>query len=135
MRRLDSKNISAEKEQSFKRASIFVQKLDLNVPPPPALNIPSAPNAGPAPTGPTRAAGSVRAGPRASTLLTQIRRGANLNKIDAEQIAKERSNNRNNCRQSMALLSSLKDTLRAALNVRQEDMNLYGDGDDDDWDD
>ena len=134
IRRLDQRSIKSEKQEAFKRASVFVQKIDgnANIPTPPELNIPAAP--APPSLGPTRANQNVRSGPRASTLLTQIRRGHNLNKIDTEAIARERAANRNNCRQSMALLSSLKDTLRTALTIRQEDMNLYGE-DDDDWDD
>jgi len=132
--RMDKKAISMEKDKSFKRASVFVQKLDLSVPPPPAPTM-GPPAIGPPSLGPTRANARVRAGPRESTLLTQIRKGQALNKIDPEALARERAQNRNNSRQSMALLSSLKDTLRMALNVRQEDMNLYGGDDDDGWDD
>merc|ERR1712137_144091 len=131
--RMDTKTISKDKDQAFKRASVFAQKL--STPPPPAPVIGPPKIGPPSPAGPTRAIGGVRnAGPRESTLLTQIRRGQNLKQIDTEAIARERQQNRNNCRQSMALLSSLKDTLRAALTVRQEDMNLYGE-DDDAWDD
>lgn len=130
--RMDRKNISKEKDQSFKRQStVFAQQLSI-----PAAPSIAPPKIGPPSVGPTRANTRARDGARESTLLSQIRRGHNLKQIDAEQLARERAQNRNNCRQSMALLSSLKDTLRAALEVRQDDMNLYGDDDDmDGWDD
>lgn len=132
--RMDKKAISKEKDQSFKRSStIFAKKIDFSVPPAPSI---APPSLAPPSLGPTRANTRVRdAGPRESTLLSQIRRGHNLKQIDAEELARERAQNRNNCRQSMALLTSLKDTLRNALTVRQDDMNLYGEDDDDGWDD
>lgn len=110
--------------------------------PPPAPGPAPAPAPPPPGSGPTRAARPVRsatadgaAGSRASTLLSQIRKGKDLNKIDINAIKQERQLTTSNSRTSMALLSSLQATLRAALNARQDDMNLYGDENDgDDWD-
>jgi hypothetical protein len=70
--------------------------------------------------------------PRASCLLAQIRAGKNLNKIDIEAIKRDRQQNVRSARKSMALLSSLQETLRHALAERQEDMNLYGEDEDED---
>lgn len=111
-------------------------------PPPAPGPAPAPPPPGPSGSGPTRATRPVRsgtaeggAGSRASTLLSQIRKGKDLNKIDINAIKQERQLTTSNSRTSMALLSSLQATLRAALNARQDEMNLYGDENEgDDWD-
>ena len=59
-----------------------------------------------------------------------------MNKIDIEAVKRERQQGLQSNRQSMALLSSLQETLRAALNFRQDNMNLYGgESEEGDWDD
>lgn len=89
-------------------------------------------------SGPTRASRPVRSddGARASTLLSQIRRGKDLNKIDLDAVKRERQQGVQSNRASMALLSSLQETLRQALNFRQDNMNLYAsESEEGDWDD
>lgn len=120
-----------------RRASILCEKIDLQAPPPPPMNIPNAP-APPPGSGPTRASRPVRSddGARASTLLSQIRRGKDLNKIDLDAVKRERQQGVQSNRASMALLSSLQETLRQALNFRQDNMNLYGsESEEGDWED
>mmetsp|Transcript_4011 Transcript_4011/g.6012 ORF Transcript_4011/g.6012 Transcript_4011/m.6012 type:complete len:518 (+) Transcript_4011:12-1565(+) len=78
---------------------------------------------------------SGRANHRASTLLTQIRKGASLKQIDVNAIKKEREEHATSHRKSVMMLNSLQDTLRSALATRHSDMGLDGEGDDDDDDD
>jgi hypothetical protein len=76
-------------------------------------------------------------GARASTLLTQIRRGATLKQIDISAIKKERDDHKREHRKSVSLLNSLQQTLSGALSKRNDSMNPdSSDGeDDDDWGD
>lgn len=87
-------------------------------PPPPGLVLAAAPSA---------------PGPRASTILTQIRKGTTLKQLDAGAIKREREEKAKNHRQSVSILNSLQDTLRSALANRQGAMNPDSAADDDDW--
>jgi len=70
---------------------------------------------------------------RTSTLLDQIRRGKNLKQLDLDLVKKEREERNKTSRQSLNILTSLQETLRAALQARQDDMMLYEDDDDDEY--
>ena len=137
--RLDNGKSSIKDTQKLenisKRASVFVEQLNLAPPPPPlpprniphppnSPNAPPAPNINLAPPPPPKAA-------RTSTLLDQIRKGKNLNKIDMDCVKKDREQQLSSNRKSISLLSSLQETLRAALAMRQDDMNLYDEEDED----
>lgn len=89
-------------------------------PPPPGLVMASAPS-------------SSTANARASTILTQIRKGTTLRTLDSTAIKREREEKAKNHRQSVSILNSLQDTLKAALNTRHGDMNPDSDDDDDTW--
>lgn len=129
---------AAISENISKRASIYTEQVLCIPPPPPLLKI-NDQNAPPPPPprmkmGEGGNGGEVSGNKqhRASTLLDQIRKGKNLNKIDVEIVKAEREKQHTSNRKSMSLLNSLQETLRAALAVRQDDMNLY---DDDEFDD
>jgi hypothetical protein len=133
-------NAKIDCEQVNKRVTIMATKL--NIPPPPPISTPTINNVNRPPpppgSGPTRApGGSIRgdrnSNARASTLLDQIRKGKNLNKINLEDIQRERQEQLSGNRKSMALLSSLQETLRAALSARQDDMNLYDEEEEEEW--
>lgn len=124
--RLLDKNVKKSSNDAVeinKRASVYASQM--NLPPPP-------------PAGAAASFGATRAGlpaPAApSSLLDQIRKGKNLNRINVEALQAERQANYRSNRKSMALLTSLQDTLRDALNNRREDLEKedFGD-DDDDW--
>ena len=90
------------------------------------------PGAPPPPPAPTVAINPV------SHLLSQIRSGTALKKIDPDALKQERLNNRDNWRKSVSCLRSLQDTLQMALDQRQKDLREYSsddDDDDDDWSD
>eukprot|EP01102_Stenamoeba_stenopodia_P011912 TRINITY_DN3696_c0_g1_i2.p1 TRINITY_DN3696_c0_g1~~TRINITY_DN3696_c0_g1_i2.p1 ORF type:complete len:430 (+),score=119.13 TRINITY_DN3696_c0_g1_i2:1145-2434(+) len=112
----------------------------------PAAPAPPPPKAPPAPSLAKFAGGKsssnlnfASAGSRTSTLMSQIRRGKELNKIDMQEIQKDREKTVRSCRKSMAMLASLQDTLRAALGSRTDALfgteDEYEDEDDDYWDD
>merc|ERR1712232_586302 len=90
--KIDKRSIENDKQESFRRTSIMVQKIDLsNIPPPPSAPTIGPPPVGPPPTGgPTRATRSIRSGKaRESTLLSQIRKGTSLNKLIMQQFKKK----------------------------------------------
>ena len=99
------------------------------VPLPPAGGPPVAP---PAPPAPTATVNPV------SHLLSQIKSGTSLKKIDPEALKQERLRSRDQWRQSVTCLRSLQDTLQMALDQRQKDLKEYDSDDsdeDDDWTD
>lgn len=95
------------------------------VTPPP---MPAAPAAPPLPN---LLVDGAKPNPRASTLLSQIRKGTSLKRLDIEALKKEREENRRKHRQSMNILASLQATLASALDQRHKDMNL----EEDEWED
>lgn len=97
----------------------------VGAPPPPPPPLPGAPSF-------SSPAASSGAGARASTLLSQIRKGATLKTLDATAIKKERDEKANAHRKSVTMLSALQDTLRSALANRQDSMNP--DSDEEGWD-
>eukprot|EP01096_Ripella_sp_DP13-Kostka_P002864 TRINITY_DN1401_c1_g1_i1.p1 TRINITY_DN1401_c1_g1~~TRINITY_DN1401_c1_g1_i1.p1 ORF type:complete len:657 (+),score=285.89 TRINITY_DN1401_c1_g1_i1:87-2057(+) len=143
--RLDDNRLAGEKptaEVVNKRASVYAAKLQLPPPPPPLEGLGSASSS----SGSTYISPATRAsrrgpaaalaeekGSRTSTLLDQIRKGKNLTKIDVEAMKRDREQQLKNNRKSMALLSSLQDTLRMALSARSSEMNLYSEDDVEDW--
>mmetsp|Transcript_15119 Transcript_15119/g.38349 ORF Transcript_15119/g.38349 Transcript_15119/m.38349 type:complete len:548 (+) Transcript_15119:1252-2895(+) len=70
------------------------------------------------------------AGAGRGDLLSSIRAGTSLRKVDAEELSRTRAP-----RQSMSLLSSLQDTLRMALDSRRDEMLEDDYSDEDDWSD
>lgn len=144
--RIDENRLAGEQptaEVVNKRASVYAQKLQLPPPPPPldGLSAPAAPAApvyiSPAQRasrrGPAAALAEQSSGSRTSTLLDQIRKGKNLTKIDVEALKRDREDQLKKNRKSMALLSSLQETLRLALNARSSEMNLYSEDDSEEW--
>ena len=63
-------------------------------------------------------------------MLSQIRGGTSLKKLDPEQVKREKAQRRAHIRKSMALLQDLQDTLTDALQTRQAAM-LDSDEEDD----
>lgn len=125
--RLIDKNVkksSNDVVEINKRASVYASQMNLPPPPPTGIVVTSY--------GANRAGAPAPAAP--SSLLDQIRKGKNLNRINVEALQAERQANYRSNRKSMALLTSLQDTLRDALNNRREDLEKedFGD-DDDDW--
>jgi len=127
-KRLTERNVkksSNDAAEMNKRASVYATQL--NLPPPP----PTSGFTEPGPRGPSGASRPAVAAP--SALLDQIRRGKDLNRINVDALKAERAQNYRSNRKSMALLASLQDTLRDALNNRREDLEAEDYGDDDEW--
>eukprot|EP01088_Endostelium_zonatum_P017468 TRINITY_DN5170_c0_g1_i1.p1 TRINITY_DN5170_c0_g1~~TRINITY_DN5170_c0_g1_i1.p1 ORF type:complete len:416 (-),score=129.02 TRINITY_DN5170_c0_g1_i1:38-1252(-) len=86
-----------------------------------------APPAGPMGAPPPMGGSSASAVPEGGSLLAQIRLGKQLKQVDLQAVRKERQKSSRN---SMAVLSSLTDTLRCAMEKRS--VGIAGGEDDDD---
>jgi len=108
-------------EKPSRRRGNTVDSIVPNAPPPPMSDfIPTAPHAPP----------PMAVGAEGGTsLLTQIREGKQLQKVDLGRLRQARARQ---SRKSMALVQSLTSVLKSALAVRHEDMT-GGEEDDDDW--